>query len=440
MMSAQYVRILFMLMVFIVAGLGILQTAWPMQYQLLACVVLFFFAVWASIHLLFSPFFKALNRLQTGLVFFSENEFSICLPNSIYPALNPVIQAFNKAAGILRQQRAQHLEREFILQAIFNHVKTALLLAGPDERILYCNPSAQGLLKLGDTFGPISLKQALQLQPAIAALLTAANPSALSVCQVQSTEGEQQAWQVGRQTFQLQGMPYQLWHFEPITEAINRTELDAWKTLIRVMGHELNNSLAPVISMVQTGQMLLKKPLLTAEDVQYLKPILATTEQRCAHLTRFLLRYGEFARLPLPCKNPFPWPKLITPLQALYPFHFNANCPRPAYADEGQMGQVIINLLKNAQESGSETSKICLTITSLPDWDLITLDDAGCGIANTALSHALVPFYSTKPQGSGLGLALCKDILSAHGGTISLHNRAQGGVRVSVHLPAWVQP
>lgn len=437
MITAIYLRILFLFLILVLISAWIYLQAWPEMFSITAILLLFSLGLWCGLRLLFGPFLKSLQCLQTGLDFFSESEFSISMPTGNQGALIPLNRSFNKAALFLRQQRAQHLERELVLQAIFTHVKTALLLAGPDERIIFWNPSAEHLLQMEGSLKNVLLKTALEKQPAIAALLITTNTNTSCLCHLQSLNGEQQSWQVERQCFQLQGVPYQLWHFEPITEAINRAELSAWKTLIRVLSHELNNSLAPVASLAQTGQMLLKNPVQRHENSEILQKIFITTEQRCSQLNAFLLRYGEFARSPLPNKIAFNWQTLISPLQGLYPFRFNCHTLRPAFADEGQIGQVLINLLKNAKESGTLEAAIELHITALPDWDLIQIEDAGCGIAPTALSQTQVPFYSTKPQGSGLGLALCREILSAHGGYLTLQNRSEGGVRVSVYLPAF---
>jgi signal transduction histidine kinase len=197
-----------------------------------------------------------------------------------------------------------------------------------------------------------------------------------------------------------------------------------------VLSHEVNNSLAPITSLVQTARMMLDNPAHAGR----LRSALDTIEDRAKHLKTFLDGYASFARLPLPAKQPVPWSTLLAGVEGLYSFRVEGAVPeRPVMVDPPQMQQVLINLFKNATESGSPPEEIAVVFRSAPfDAEFVELEvvDRGRGMPGEVLHNALLPFYSTKKSGSGLGLALCREIVEAHGGRLSLHRREGGGMAV----------
>ena len=209
---------------------------------------------------------------------------------------------------------------------------------------------------------------------------------------------------------------------KPLTREIQREELAAWKKLLRVIGHELNNSLAPLSSLAYSGQQRAKQ-LQQAELVS----LFDTISAQAADLNQFVQAYIQFAKLPPPQMTTMNWPRLINQLQALYDFELVGDLPqRPWQADAVQLHQVLLNLLKNAHESGSKSEHIYLQFTEQSQQLQITLQDSGRGMNEQQLQHALVPFYTTKATGSGIGLTLCRDIVEAHGGSIHLRNHRSG--------------
>ena len=177
--------------------------------------------------------------------------------------------------------------------------------------------------------------------------------------------------------------------------------------------------------------------LITKEvDEPRLKRVFTTIEDRIKHLNEFVQGYGKFAKLPTPQLITINWTNLIEQLKNQWQVNVTLNEDVSTQADHTHLEQLLINLLKNAHESGSNPEEVSLTVQQEASGTHITVSDKGKGMSEAVMANALIPFYSTKATGSGLGLALCREIVEAHHGQISLHNREQGGLSVHVLLPA----
>ena len=216
-----------------------------------------------------------------------------------------------------------------------------------------------------------------------------------------------------------------------LTAELRRQEVQTWKKVIRVISHELNNSLAPIASLAHSGAELLRR-----EQYERLPSALATIEERARHLEGFIRDYARFAKLPAPRLAPVEWSRFIEQLRSQVAFSADLQ-PADGIAriDAAQLEQTLINLLKNAHESGSSPEEVRLTVRKLPESWRIEVLDRGSGMNAAVLANALLPFYSTKRHGTGLGLALAREIAEAHGGRIALLNREGGGLCVSMVLP-----
>jgi signal transduction histidine kinase len=202
--------------------------------------------------------------------------------------------------------------------------------------------------------------------------------------------------------------------------------------VIRVIAHELNNSLAPISSLAHSGQILAQGP----PNPEQLGRVFSTIEDRARHLAGFIEGYAQFAKLPHPRIAPVAWEVLVERLRVVVDFTLVGALPsRPAAFDTAQIEQALINLLKNARESGSAAGAIELAVQTAPQGFAIEVRDRGPGFTQAALENALVPFYSTKETGTGLGLTLCREIVEAHGGRLRLANRDGGGAIVTLFLP-----
>jgi signal transduction histidine kinase len=219
-----------------------------------------------------------------------------------------------------------------------------------------------------------------------------------------------------------------------LSRELHRQEADAWKRMIRIFSHELNNSLAPISSLIHSARIVVAD----APVAPKLERIFSTIAERADHLRTFLDAYARFARLPLPRREAVEWRTFVDRLLALWPTaRLEGELPsEPGWIDPAQLEQVAINLLKNAEESGGPAEGLTLSVTSLGERGVrITIGDRGTGMSQDVLQNALVPFYSTKERGSGLGLPLCREIVEAHGGSLRLESRDGGGVAAHVRLP-----
>lgn len=246
-------------------------------------------------------------------------------------------------------------------------------------------------------------------------------------------EGQRETFHVSRRSFVVDEELHTLLIVKHLTREISRREVEVLKRVIRVISHEVNNSLAPVSSLVHSARKIALGP----EPSAKLTRVFDTIEERTRHLASFLEGYANMARLPEPRPRRVDWEPFLRQLAELYP---GAKLPptpsEPGVFDPVQVEQVLINLFKNAAEAGSPTGGIELGVrVGLGGETELRVRDHGPGFSEEALKSALLPLYTTKERGSGMGLALCREIVEAHGGTIGLSNAPDGGAVVSVRLP-----
>jgi nitrogen fixation/metabolism regulation signal transduction histidine kinase len=322
----------------------------------------------------------------------------------------------------------------------------AVILCNEAMRIVYANGAARELFGEGRKLDGQDFRAILAVAPAafreaieqetdtIFSVETPAPPARAGAPAPEAgPAGAPETYHLARRYFQLSMQPHILFILKPLTRAIVRKEADTWKRTIRVISHEINNSLAPISSLIHSGRLMLQKP----EMAPRLAQALDTIEERSAHLRGFIEGYAKFARLPLPTKAESRWGALVDSLRPLYSFQVEGRLPeRPGMFDAGQMQQVLINLLKNAVEAGGPADGITLSIAEVPAGAFeVRVEDRGKGMRDDVMKNALLPFFSTKPSGSGLGLPLCREIVEAHGGTLSIRPRAGGGISVVCLIP-----
>jgi signal transduction histidine kinase len=210
-----------------------------------------------------------------------------------------------------------------------------------------------------------------------------------------------------------------------------RNEVDVWRKALRVIGHEINNSLAPVTSLLHSAKLMTSQPTMLPR----LTSVLDMIDERAQHLRTFLDSYAKLARLPRPVKNAVEWKGFLSELALLYPFEVEADSLSvTGNFDRAQIQQVLINLLKNASESGGPADQVRLTV-EVDDELIISVLDRGSGMKAEHLARAGEPFFTTKRSGTGIGLHLCREIAVAHGGTFHLTPRSGGGISASIRLP-----
>ncbi|MEO8548602.1 MAG: HAMP domain-containing sensor histidine kinase [Kofleriaceae bacterium] len=242
---------------------------------------------------------------------------------------------------------------------------------------------------------------------------------------------EEEIFYLARTGFRLNGRAHELFVLRHLTVEIHRQEVRTWKKVIRVISHELNNSLAPIASLAHSGGELVK-----LGKIEQLDKVFSTIGERAKHLEQFITGYAKFAKLPTPRLEQRSWRELVDRLRAQIAFEVEGPLPeQPARFDPAQLEQALVNLLSNAHESGSAPGDIGFRVRRLASTVAIEVSDRGQGMNEAVLANALLPFYSTKRGGTGLGLAIVREIAEAHGGRVALANRNGGGVIVTVTLP-----
>lgn len=378
-------------------------------------------------------FMRRTNRLLTalddGMASFQDGDFSVSLNAGLDDELGRLVGHYNATGERLRGERQSLYQRELMLDTVIQSTPWALVLTNANGRVVYCNVAARQLFHQGRRFEGHAFAEILQDAPDT--LREAMAGGRDGMFSVRRGGDEDDIYYLSREHFTLNAQQHSLYIFKQLTRELNRQEVAIWKKVIRVLSHELNNSLAPITSLAHSGRILAKQP-----DTAKLESVFSTIEERAQHLKSFIDGYGRFAKLPAPRIESVDWRGFVASLSGLAPFTLEGTLPaEPARFDAAQMQQVLINLLKNAHESGSPSEAIHLIVRQAPQEMRVDVVDAGPGMNPEVLEQALLPFYSTKQSGTGLGLPLCREIVEAHGGRLSLANRVEGGLIVSVWLP-----
>jgi nitrogen fixation/metabolism regulation signal transduction histidine kinase len=344
--------------------------------------------------------------------------------------LGDVMFEVNALSETLREQRLGALEATALLRTVMEEINLAVFAFDDAQRLRLVNRAGERLLVqpverlLGRTAGELGLADCLQGEPT--RTLQMAFPGGLG------------RWGMRRSSFRQGGLPHQLLVLADLSQALREEERQAWQRLLRVLGHELNNSLAPIKSISGSLAGLLGKQPPPADWKEDMQSGLGVITARADALSRFMEAYSRLARLPQPQSQPVEIEPLIRRVAGLETRVPVVLVPGPNVlirADGDQLEQLLINLIRNAADASLETNsgvKVgwARTAAHLQLW----VEDEGPGLSNTA--NLFVPFFTTKPGGSGIGLVLCRQIAEAHGGSLTLENRSQGtGCVARLRLP-----
>ncbi len=369
---------------------------------------------------------RGLSAIDQGMINLKDNDFSITLAPSSLRELDGILQNYNSLVDSLRKERQSIFQRELLLDTVIENSSMCVLITDQSRRIIYSNRVAEHLLNQGKAVTGLSIQELLSESPL---LLNAIEAEQSGIFRLDDQSEALHHLSCGH--FVLNAQDHTLILIKEMTREMNRQEAATWKKVIRVISHELNNSLAPISSLAHSGKLMLEQ-----EQQAELPDVFDTLAERAEHLKNFVGRYADIAKLPGPNKTAVDWHKFYQGLTRGYPFILLEELPtEPGHFDAGQIHQVLLNLLKNAAESGSSPDQINLQIRQNGKASFIEITDRGTGMSSEVLQNALLPFYSTKPGGSGVGLPLCREIIEAHDGQMALSNRRQGGLRVSITLP-----
>ncbi|HEY3786141.1 MAG TPA: ATP-binding protein [Steroidobacteraceae bacterium] len=372
---------------------------------------------------------RILHAVKDGIVSMRDNDFSVSVSRIADDELGELVSAYNSLGDLLRRQRLDINQRELLLDTVIQSTPLVMVLTNSAGRVVYSNLAARQLLHAGRKLEGLDFPQLLESAPAP---LRAAVAGASDTLFTMEVEGEPQVYHLSQRRFHLNAQPQQLVLLKQLTRELAAQEVRIWKKVIRVIAHELNNSLAPISSLAHSGQLLASDP-----QPDQLRRVFTTIAERAAHLGSFIEGYARFAKLPRPRPLPTEWSQLLGRLEGAVEFRLEGALPaRQVSLDPSQIEQVLINLLKNAAESGSPPDAISVRVRDVGQGFVLEVLDRGSGLTEPVLRDALLPFYSTKPTGSGLGLTLCREIVEAHSGRLSLANRADGpGAVLTLWLP-----
>lgn len=374
---------------------------------------------------------RPLQTISNLLAALREGDYSIRARGVNHEdALADVMLEVNALGETLREQRLGALEATALLRTVMSKIDVAVFAFDMDERLRLVNDAGERLMGLpaerllGRSAMEVGLEECLRGEPT-------------RTLQITSDEGVGR-WGVSRSSFRERGLPHQLLVLSNLSRALREEERQAWKRLVRVLGHELNNSLAPIKSIAGSLESLLQReqrPVDLEEDMQRGLAVIAA---RAEALSRFMEAYARLARLPSPKLEPLEvsaWVNRVAGLETRLDVKVNHGPDVVIYADGDQLDQLLINLLRNAVDASLETEGNVMISwgrngTHLDVW----IEDEGHGLSNT--SNLFVPFFTTKPAGSGIGLVLSRQIAEAHGGSLTLENREQGaGCQAHLRLP-----
>ncbi len=346
-------------------------------------------------------------------------------------ALGELVLEVNALADVLTIQKTSAIEATALLSRVVEEIDAPLFAFDPEHKLKLVNSAGERLLQ----------------QPAAKVLGLSATELNLQACFEAESEtlvplpySPNARWMVRRSRFREDGVPHTLIVLSDVSRALREEERSAWQRLIRVLGHELNNSLAPIKSIAGSLTSRLNRSSLSEDEREDFEKGLSIIEGRAESLNRFLQAYRQLAQMPPPKLKPVHLRALVERVAALetrIKVHVREDADLTLQADSDQIEQMLINLIKNAVEATKETSvapEVLVGWETEPANVILKVEDNGPGIMNP--SNAFVPFYTTKQGGSGIGLVLSRQIAEAHGGRLELINReTTRGCMARVTLP-----
>lgn len=350
--------------------------------------------------------------------------------------LGDVYAEINLLSGTLQEQRLGALEATALLRTVMEEIDVAIFAFDANETLRLVNRAGQELIA----------------QPAERILGRPARDLDLQDCLVgegtrvltRNFPGGTGRWGMRRTMFREGGLPHSLVVIADLSQPLREEELKAWQRLVRVIGHELNNSLAPIKSIAGSLTSILKRPQKAADWEDDMRGGLEIIESRAEGLNQFMQSYARLAKLPAPNKQEFevaPLLRRVVALETRATVELEPGPDLTINADAAQLEQVVINLVKNAIEATPDAGPTTTPADGVRlAWQKshgaleITVTDHGPGIANP--QNLFVPFFTTKPSGSGIGLVLCRQIAENHGGSLTLENRPDhSGCIARLRLP-----
>ena len=349
-------------------------------------------------------------------------------------ALGELIVEVNQLSRSLQERRFSAIEATALLRKILGQIDVAMF--GFDEMCELCLINDSGQDALGKPEKALMGRTAAEL--GLADCLAGDTPRILEL----ALPGGMRRWELRRTTYRDKGVIHHMIFLSDLTRTLHQEERLAWKRLIQILRHELNNSLAPIQSVAQTLQKRVKQDATEGEWLQDVRDGLDIIAARSEELGRFIDAYSTLTRLPDPVLASFdvlPWIQQAAQLETRVSVRVEPGPEIAVSADRGQLDQLLINLIANAAEAALEVhekagAQVLITWQTTEKTLRVQVKDNGPGLDLTR--DVFVPFFTTKPQGCGIGLALSRQIAEAHNGYLTLENRANDtGCSASLWLP-----
>jgi two-component system, NtrC family, nitrogen regulation sensor histidine kinase NtrY len=400
------------------------RTQWTLTVLIVGCWLGFCLAVRDRVA---SPLRTLANLLEA----MREGDYSIrarvANPDE---AMGEVMEQVNAMSNTLRSQRLGALEATALLRKVMEEIDVAAFAFDPHQTLRLVNRAGERLL--AEPSERLLARDATSL--GLAEYLVGEREQTVR----RSFPGGTGRWGIRRNLFREGGVPHQLLVISDLTRPLREEELQAWQRLVRVLGHELNNSLTPIKSIAQSLELLVRtvpRPEDWEEDMERGLNVIST---RSESLSRFMNSYARLAKLPPPRFAPVEINVLlrrVTSLETRMPVFFEECPPLTIQGDADQLEQVLINLIRNAVDASIETDgRVFVRHDRNASSVEILVRDEGPGLANTA--NLFVPFFTTKRGGSGIGLVLSRQIAEAHSGSLTLGNVLNGkGCEAKLTLP-----
>jgi nitrogen fixation/metabolism regulation signal transduction histidine kinase len=398
-------------MVFLWGGESTPKVAWTLSIVIIGCWLGFTIALTGRI-------VTALHTITNLLSALREGDYSFrARVEKGDDALDETLREVNLFGDSLREQRLGALEATALLRRVMSEIEVAVFAFDTTDRLRLVNRAGEKLLDstelhlLGRTAEELGLADALSGESSTSRTL--------------SFPGRTGRWGIRRSSFRQHGLPHTLLVLLDLSRPLREEELQAWQRLVRVLGHELNNSLAPIKSIAGSLQSLVSRRTDADDWQEDMERGLGVIANRAESLTRFMEAYARLARLPQPTLGEVDITKLIESVAVLeqrVPVIVHPGPRRLIQADGDQLQQLLINLVRNAADASLESGG-SVEITWRDAGSMLEIDvlDEGPGLANRA--NLFVPFFTTKPGGTGIGLVLSRQIAEAHGGALTLENR-----------------
>ena len=370
---------------------------------------------------------RPLQTLSNLLAALREGDYSIRARGARRDdALGEAILEVNELGATLREQRLGALEATALLRTVMAEIDVAIFTVDDERRLRLVNRAGERLLAQP----PERLLGRLADELGLGECLTGETPRTAQLM----FPGGIGRWGMARGAFREGGRPHQLLVLTDLSRALREEERQAWQRLLRVLGHELNNSLTPIRSIAGSLESLVGREPLPHDWREDVRGGLAVIASRAEALTRFMESYSRLARLPQPRFGPVDLGACVRRVAGLETRMRVGLRPGPeldVQADGDQLEQLLINLVRNAVDAAAETGGgVCVAWRRSGTFVEVAIEDDGPGLSSTA--NLFVPFFTTKPGGSGIGLALSRQIAEAHGGALTLNNRAEGRGCVAV--------